>query len=250
MRIKGENAVDMRQSVSLAPTLKEISDLLNSETALADVEVHILYAQPEVDAISDAPKALSQLGCNTWQILRLEPLLDRACTSAGVTPTQAFDDDDSWLQKALFPLLVSTFSYQNKAVEAEQARAKQAHEETMDTLRADIAYLHHEKAKLQTLVQALQVPDMERLLVFLPAIFRNFWGVVRPDELALMAGTLKVPVIESPYPDPSAATVATLKRQLQKLPETDRAQVTGFCRALQHRLEVRPEMREFVPESA
>lgn len=129
--------------------------------------------------------------------------------------------------------------------EYDRALIRASHEETIVALLADIARLNREKIVLQEEVEALHLVDIERLLVFLPAIFRNFWGVVSPAELALMVGTLRIPNISSPYLDPSPDTVATLKRQLKSLPESDRCRIVEFCSALQHRLDIRSEMREF-----
>jgi hypothetical protein len=247
-RIKGEVAVDIPPTTTLAPTLHALSDLLNSENALAGVEVHILYAQHEVDALRDAPETLATLKCSTWQILRLEPLLACAVATSGVGPASPLEDDDRWLKTVLLPILASTFAYSNQAFQAEEARARHEHEETMDTLRADVQAKHQEVARLQARINALQLPGVEHLLVYLPAIYRNFWGVVRPDELALLAGTLTVPVIASPYPDPSPDTVVMLKRRFLQLPELDRERVLEFCRELPHRLDVRVEMKDLFGE--
>ena len=101
---------------------------------------------------------------------------------------------------------------------------------------------------LQAQIAALARPSMARLLTFLPALYVNFWGVVRPDELALLVGELEIPAIPSPYLEPSADTLLALKKQLKALPDTDRSTLLSFCRALPHKLTLRPEMREFFPD--
>ena len=89
---------------------------------------------------------------------------------------------------------------------------------------------------------------MEHLLTFLPAFYRNFFGTVRPDELALLAGTLQVPALPSPYHDPSPDTVHVLRKRFLNLPIGEQTRVLDFCRQLTHRLDVRPEMADFFPE--
>ena len=248
--IKGENSVDIppgKEGAMLQQVLKDQSDRIHHEHDLRDVEVHLLYGLGDVESMAVAPKALTSLQCATWQILRLEPLLERAAVARGITPPAPLDDE-KWLKAVLLPILTSTFAYSNKAFQAEEARARQEHEDTMESLRADVQIKHQEVAQLQAHINALQLPGVEHLLVYLPAIYRNFWGVVRPDELALLAGTLEVPNIQSPYPDPSPDTVVMLKRRFLSLPEIDRARVLGFCRELPHRLDVRSEMRELFGE--
>jgi hypothetical protein len=245
-RIKGETALDFKPEKAasvLQQVLKDQSERINQEHALRDIEVHLLYGQADVAAMSEAAKALADLRCATWQILRMEPLLERAAVASGSTPTIALEDNDAWLKKVLLPLLSSTFTYANAAFQAEEARARQAHDDTLESLRVEVSGKRQEVAQLHAQIRALQLPDMAHLLSFLPAIYRNFWGTVRPDELALLAGTLTAPVIPSPYSEPSPDTVLALQRRLSQLPELDRERVLGFCRGLPHRLDVRPEMR-------
>lgn len=249
-RIKGENSVDIpsgKAGTTLQQVLKDQSDRINGEHDLRDVELHLLYGLGDVGAMSDVPKTLSSLHCTTWQILRLEPVLERAAVARGITPAAPLDDE-KWLKSVLLPILTSTFAYSNKALQAEKARARHEHEDTIESLRADVQIKKQEVAQMQACIDALQLPSVEHLLVYLPAIYRNFWGVVRPDELALLAGTLEVPNIPSPYPDPSSDTVVMLKRRFLQLPELDRERVLGFCRELNHRLDVRSEMRELFGE--
>ncbi len=251
-RIKGEEVVDIKpgKAGELASVLRELSDQSNREEALRDTELHLLYGQADVAAVTDIPKALAELRCSTWQILRLEPLLARAAVAWGRTNEKPFEleVEDKWLRSVLLPLLSSTFSYSNQAFQAEEARARQAHDDTLESLRADVQVKRQEVAQLQTHIHALQLPGIEHLLVYLPAIYRNFWGVVRPDELALLAGTFTVPDVPSPYPDPSSDTVVALKRRFLKLPELDRERVLAFCRDLSHPLVVRSEMRDVFGE--
>lgn len=247
-RIKGEAVVDIKpaQTGALTPVLQEVSAQLNLEHDLQGIDVHLLYAQTDVAAVADAPTSLKALHCSTWQILRLEPLLERSMAASGVTPAQPLEGDDAWIKKVLLPLLASTFSYTNQAFAAEEARAKHEHEDTMESLRADVQTKRQEVAQLQARINSLQLPGVDHLLSYLPAIYRNFWGTVRPDELAMLAGTLTVPIVQSPYPDPSPDTVVALKRRFLQLPELDRQRVLAFCRDLPHRLDVRTEWRDLM----
>lgn len=107
----------------------------------------------------------------------------------------------------------------------------------------EIRQLRQENRELRDQLARLDRPAMESLLVYLPVIYRNFWGTVRPDELALLAGLLDVPVIPSPYPEPGAAVVAVMKKRFLQLPEQERASLIAFCHQLPYHLTVRAQMR-------
>jgi hypothetical protein len=91
---------------------------------------------------------------------------------------------------------------------------------------------------------------LESLLVFLPIIYRNFWSVVRPDELAALAGTLRIPAIPSPYPEPDSALVSAMRKRFKQLPDQERAALVDFCHQLPFRLTVRSEMRDLLEQRA
>ena len=208
------------------------------------------------------------LKCKTWQILQMEPLVDRAQAMRPFpTPTNGqsifsqLDDPDkttlNWVCQVLLPIVSSTFFYTDRAVASELERVRKAkqiehqqqqekEEETLESLRKDRQNLVTQIQNLQQQVQVLQSPSMEHLLTFLPVIYRNFFGAVSPEELALMAGTLQVPEVPSPFPEPSPDTVYVKRQQFLSLPADDQTRIRGFCRQLtHHQLKVRTEM-EFI----
>jgi len=260
-RLKGEACIDLRGRQAFQPLLQELSEQINAVQALGGVNIHVFYGEETVDVLKDAPQDLLQLQCKTWQVLQIEPLLARAEAHKSCPAGQPFlthlDDNGSatldWTCQVLLPIVSSTFFYTDRAVVAELERVRQslqvqteqarhAHEETLDSLRTERQSHEAQIQLLQQQVQALQLPSVEHLLTFLPAFYRNFFGTVRPDELALLAGTLQVPALPSPYPDPSPNTVHVLRKRFMSLPADEQARVLGFCRQLTHRMEVRPEM--------
>lgn len=68
-----------------------------------------------------------------------------------------------------------------------QNNAEQALAEQVQQLEQDKAYLQQQISQAKDQLQRLQQPDMESLVSFLPAIFKDFWNTVRPDELAMIA---------------------------------------------------------------
>jgi len=230
----------------LPDLLRQFENILNITGKLANVEIHLVYAKNAAGRLASVPEALTELGCNHWQVLRLEPLLNRVRSVAKAPSCKECDED--WLCKFLLPVLESTFNYTDEALQVERAREEQSHQETKETLRDDIRRLNQEKVALQAYVESLQRPDIERLTTFLPAIYRNFWGIVSPSELALLSDNTSIPNIPSPYLDPSADTVMTIKKKLQKLPKSEQEKVRLFCKELTHPLKVREEMRDWLED--
>jgi hypothetical protein len=249
-RLKGEEWSTLRPNLTLTvpSLLRQLSERLNSESKMADVELHIVYIDSAIQFLQNVTETLAELNCTRWQILRWEPLFHRACSSLNSKP-DVDKIDNTWIITNVLPILQSAFNYSDEAFAAEHDRAIRFHEETLDSLRAEKQRLTQEKADLQIQVEALQLPNIERLLVFLPAIYRNFWGRISPYELGLMAQTFNVPEIPSPQHELSNDTVLQLKRQMLRLPEEDRKRILYFCKKLPHKLEVRPEMRDLLEDA-
>lgn len=266
-RLKGEAYIDLRGRQSILQLLQELSEQLNAEQGLAQAHVHLICGTETIEALKNAPQDLLHLHCKTWQMLQIEPLLARAQAYKPCPVEQPFlphlDDPNSatlgWALQVLLPIVSSTFFYTDRAVvselervrqswQAQTEQARQMHEETLESLRAERRSHEAQIQLLQQQVLALQLPSMEHLLTYLPAFYRNFFGTVRPDELALLAGTLQVPALSSPYPDPSPNTVHVLRKRFMCLPAEEQARVLSFCRQLTHRLEVRPEMADLFSE--
>lgn len=108
----------------------------------------------------------------------------------------------------------------------------------------ELEQMRAEKAVLEDELKLLRLPDVEHLLVYLPAIYRNFWSVVRPYEVAMLAGTFRPITVPSPFPDPTPDTVLAMKQRLKAMAPADRDKILAFCRGLPHHLHVRPEMRD------
>lgn len=116
----------------------------------------------------------------------------------------------------------------------------------LDELRT----LRAENRRLAQRIAEWDVPSLETLLEFLPVIFRNFWGQVRAEEVAVLARSSEVPRIPSPYTEPSAQEIMLARQLLIQLPEDERARILAACRTLmkRHRLVVRAEMGLFFVE--
>lgn len=125
------------------------------------------------------------------------------------------------------------------------ARLEQAAE--LDELRA----LRAENRRLAQRIAESDVPGPETLLEFLPLIFRNVWGQVRADEVAMLAHASEVPTIASPCPEPTAREIELGHQLLAQLTEEERGPLLKSCQRLLKRhptLVVRAELREFFKE--
>lgn len=229
----------------LPAVLDELSLRFNRSDRLAGFEVHLLVSQGALSRVTDVGRDLAAVGCQRWQVLRWEPLRDRAGMLAGTLAEEPLPAV-GWLQAHLLPLLESTFHYRDEAGAAERARAQRQHEDTLESLRAERLRLQADLNAMRDQLAALQRPGVEALLTYLPAIYRQVFGVISASDLALLGGEMSVPQIASPWPEPSADTLLTLQRQIHRLPTQERDRLREFCLRLPHKLEVRPEMRAWL----
>lgn len=256
--INGEPIHELNgKQVSLLTILNHFSDLRNEEHLLEGVDTHILYTEGGYAVIADSPSILKKLRCATYKIEALEPQLVLSKTASRKAPKEPLFavTNDEWFIKILFPILNVPHESAQQTLQAQEA---QEYADNVCALRSELAASQNDVLRLKeqlTLLKAQlaqkqaqlstsQFPSIENLLTFLPVIYRGFWTRVRPDELALLAGTLTVPQIQSPYPDPTPDTVFVLKRRFMQLTDIDRERIRDFCRELPHRLEVRAEMRD------
>ena len=254
---------------SLSIVLKDISGCLNLKDKLAKVKVSLIYQQAKENLLLDAVKILTEHHCSSWQILNWDSIYQYALQVLNVE--QVFFDtktlDHAWVQEHILPLVwhENSIAHQQQALAALRQEKNQLAEQigfmqsdAEQALAQQVSKLEHDKQLLQQQIsdaraqlQKLQQPDMESLIVYLPAIFRDFWNVVRPDELAMIAGVLSSPAIQSPYHSPSLSTVQHKKRQFSALSAASQAKILGLCRELAHSynsLQVHPEFKALVGE--
>lgn len=230
--------------------LEDISDNLNLKEKLANVKVSIIYQQGKDDLIVDSIKSLVAYQCSFWQIINWESISQYARQILELD-NQFFDTktiDYQLLQDHILPLIwhENSIEHQKQALatlrqekhELEQQLALM-HSDAEQALAQQVIQLENEKNQLQQQImetrsnlQRLQQPDLESLLAYLPVIFKDFWNVVRPDELSVIVGVLNPPTIPSPYHSPNLSTVQQKKRQFMALSETSQNKILDLCREL------------------
>jgi hypothetical protein len=241
--IEGEDWLSTMDIASILDSLHP--RLQDKEIAFEDVDLQLVYNPVSMDGVSKAIQKLLHLGCETFQVLRWDAIVQRAQASSGKTVERS---DDEAMLTLVCPMIESTVQYKNEAIDAERQRAVLDHETSMETLRQESLRLLAEKADLQAQVNALKLPEMDLLVSFLPAIYENFFLTVSPQDLALMAGTINLPKVHSTFTEPDFNTINALKKRLQNMPPASRAQVIDFAKNIPHKLTVRKEMQSFMED--
>ena len=111
--------------------------------------------------------------------------------------------------------------------------------------KAELGQLRIENKRLRTQLAQGSPMSLEQLVAFLPVIYRNFWNSVSPSDIALLSGSLKIPAIPSPCPEPSAEVIVMMRQRLSAMPGHERDRIVEYCRQLPFKLSMRPEMRYF-----
>lgn len=244
-KIEGEQWVSDANK-SLANIIDIMKDRLDVKDFSA-VEVQLIVDANATNQLSKGIDKLNAIVCQSFQILRWEAIKKRTQALSGKTVEQ---HDTDTLLTFVCPLVENTFHYQDEALQAERQRALLDHKTDIESIRKESIQLLHEKEALQAQINALKQPEMDYLVTFLPAIFENFFLHVAPQDLALLAGSLMIPSVQTPFTEPDAHTVQGLKKKLQNLPEASRQQVIDFAQQLpqRHKLKVRKEMQSFMED--
>lgn len=241
--INGEVCTVIHSQDDLTRLIHHFNDDLNLTDNLKDCSLVVLYEKKNIHFLESLSKTLSELQCNDWQVLGWEMIAQRSST---IKPMPAFvkgNLDQAWITTIAMPTLERILNYQGQAWESELNRVKAEHEETKEDLRKQRSQLEQELEQLRKQIKAIQQPDIESLLAYMPIIYRNFWTSIKPQDLGLLVGTYNIPEVPNPFPEPDENTISMMKKRLQNLPELELQKIKNFCQELTHRLNIRPEMK-------
>lgn len=241
MNIKGEATYPNTPQAHFE-VLQECDDRLNLETHLSEVLITLIYTPKQTEQISTFWQQITQQYQNhSVSILPWELLYEYACTHQTTAPEQI---DEAWIRQYILPLtmleishkehqqLIEAINAQKRALADDVATAEQDIAAQLAKLQQDKYALQQELNTLQSQLAQVSQPAIEKLVSFLPAIFKNFWNTVSPDELAVIVGQLTAPDIKSPFHNLSEATINSKKRQFLALSPDDRQKIIAFCREL------------------
>lgn len=254
-------------SNTLNRVLEDISLSINSKNKLANVKISILYEQGSDALLVDAVSCLQTYLCSSWQLFAWESLLQytQEIHSTNHNPLKAENIDFAWLEEKLLPLVwrENTLGQHKKILDelnAERAaleeKYKQFENSNTQKMLQQAQQAEEEKQRYQKQIkqqqeelQKLQHPSMEILLTYLPAIFKNFWGEVKADDLAMLVGTFKAPELPSPNSPPSLSAVQFKKRQFIALDDNSKDKIISFCRELANsfnKLQIHYEFKQII----
>lgn len=92
--------------------------------------------------------------------------------------------------------------------------------------------------------------NLDELLEFFPAIYKNFWSAVSPKELAHSLGLKTVPTIASPYIPPTGSSIKKIKRRFKNLNPSKRQKIIFLCQILRrnHNLVIHRDFSRLIDE--
>ena len=92
--------------------------------------------------------------------------------------------------------------------------------------------------------------NLDELLEFFPAIYKNFWSAVSPKELAHSLGLKTVPIIASPYIPPTRSSIKKTKRRFENLNPSKRQKIIFLCQILRrnHNLVIHRDFSRLIDE--
>ncbi len=221
--------------------LQALNGRINSVHQLSRCAIWVLCAEAAYPQLTELARHLDEMLCRQWQLLQLEPLLLNA---AAILPGER--DDIQWLQEVLLPQAALRLQDVLGNIEETVEPARVQKEQDLNRLRQEILQLQLEKSELKASLTVAMQPESEQLLSFLPVIFENFWSSLSPADVALLCGQLTIPEIPSPYPEPAADTVHTMKRRFLALPLAEREKIVRWCQSLSHPLRVRNAFRDLL----
>lgn len=264
--LKGENQLAHENALhNLETSLEEIDNRLNYSNQLADVELCLIYSDNKLSWAKEAfDIIIRQYQGQYLHLIRWQPLVNYLQTLQFKDKKLTLTD---FIQQQILPLVfieqsldkVKQLSQQEqiildkKAQEfAEQYKQQQQSfenslnitktefENQVENINKDKATLLRELYDLKQQVAKLRTPDMTYLVSFLPAIFREFWSVVSPSDLANLAGLLEAPDIKSPYPILSDNAIRAKYKEFLVLDSSDKEKIISFCRIINRHYTIKP----------
>ena len=221
--LKGEETI----AISMTEAFNRLNQDLNLSTQLQTVSILILSGDNPSEDLFEGLNSYERLGGTDWQLIKLDLLRN-------ISGFALQDNLSEQMPKALLSLDMTATDQLDKL------------SKKTEDMNENVEALQREKTRLKAEIQSMQGVPLEYLVTFLPAIYKNFWSTIRPDELAILAGSLEAPSIPSPYSEPSQDTVLTLRKKMQFLPELEQQRIKAFCLSLEHPLTIRNEMKTFL----
>lgn len=238
--LKGEAFLECATSQQLTQACTELADRL----AYASVgQLFILYHS---DVQVWLPDVITTFSRQPFSIMPLQPWLTRARAMA---PGNA---DSALYERHLLPLLCRQLNSVESAVKTLQREeasddrlllARQLEQEQKENL-ALLAELEasrqahneaatawkQERAQLEGHLSSVSDLDQAAIAQFMPLFFAHFWQKVSPADMAMLLGSLTLPDVRSPWPEPDKSALAIKRRDFNQLRHRHQQQIKSLAR--------------------
>lgn len=253
MPIKGEHNYEHEHDIScLNTSISELNARMNQDDNLAQYKVTIFYTQPKVNWLSNALSILTEhYQCTKIQILGYEPFINYI--------EDTIDNDTNspnWISQYFLPksiiennsekiqdqdhLVNDQLNSLQESLNDDKETFDQKYDEQVNELNIEKQKLVEQIKELRTQITNSHSPNLECLISYLPVIFKDFWNIVPPIELANIAGKINPPNIPSPYHSPSEQAVALQKRKFDALDENTQQEIIIFGIQLSQHYSLKP----------
>ncbi|MBB1488628.1 hypothetical protein [Oceanospirillum sediminis] len=266
--IRGEQSMPASSDGCWQKALDELNDMLTNDQGFSHYSVVLVSDQEGLLMGDRLFKVVNHHHITDVQVIKLSWLSERSGTRV---PDQQNID---WLLQYVLPELVivksqgteesneDTQSPELQAAHAQIQRQQQHIEQLVQQEKDLTQQLKSKSQELQTVQTDLQGLrkrsenlysgdlNLQQLTTLLPALYKNFWSNIRPDELALLADTTEVPQVGSSYLEPSDFVIQSQKKKLLALDSQQKRQLQNFCYQLPRQFTPRPEMQFFFEDEA
>lgn len=251
--INGENSNSLRHDNAAASIAEELDMHVNATARLRDIELTVIYDKNASSQIPHLSASLVKLQSENWQLFAWQLIIRLLNNSNAISPRDKPKCDIEYLSQEILPFIDSLAfgkaQYDKASAEYDEYDIDNSDAVAIEHKKLDVASnreLQDEVKRLQHQANALQAISMQKIITFMPAIYQNFWHVVKPSDIGLLVGSYDVPAIPSPFPEPTIDTIHIMKKQFLALPKQDQRQIIEFCQQLTYPLSIRQEFKAII----
>lgn len=232
--LKGEDFLPCATSAQLTQACAELTGRLAYHPA---AQLFILYQQDLLPGLADVIHAFAD---QPVTLLPLQPWLERARSRDPGTP------DSALYARYLLPSVSELFTQgphrdaasddltqlaqqfaqeqkENLALQAELEACQQRHNAQADAWK-------QERAQYEASMSHVGELDQAAIAQFMPLFFAHFWQKVSPTDMAMLLGSLTVPEVRSPWPEPDRSALAIKRRDFHQLRHRHQQQIKAMAR--------------------
>lgn len=246
--IYDEKTNSLRDDNAAANIARELDTHINATSQLRDIELIVIYDKEASSQIPNLSTSLLELQSVSWQLFSWQFVIQKLNNTNNELQINTMKSDITWLSQSLLPVINSLGSKDIETdIESEDYEDSQEGtaierielEKALESNRE----LQHKVQRLQHQANALQDLSIHKIITFMPAIYQNFWHMVKPSDIGLLVGNYAMPEIPSPFPEPAMDTIHMMKKQFLALPKQDQQQIIEFCQQLTYPLSIRQEFK-------